>query len=65
MGLYVICNMDFLVKYCKGSDMWKEIQKSVEDADAIDNGLVVKCQMHQKEQVNNHQKCLFAKLINF
>uniref|UniRef100_A0A914PS09 DNA2/NAM7 helicase-like C-terminal domain-containing protein n=1 Tax=Panagrolaimus davidi TaxID=227884 RepID=A0A914PS09_9BILA len=48
-GLFVICNMDFLAKK---SEMWKKIQKSVEEVDAIDTALTVKCKMHQKEQVS-------------
>uniref|UniRef100_A0A914YH81 NFX1-type zinc finger-containing protein 1 n=1 Tax=Panagrolaimus superbus TaxID=310955 RepID=A0A914YH81_9BILA len=48
MGLFVICNMEFLAKR---SEMWKRIQESVEEVDALDGALTVKCEMHGKEQV--------------
>ena len=49
MGLYVICNMDFLAKR---SEMWKNIQKSIDEVGALQNALTVKCKMHKKEQVS-------------
>uniref|UniRef100_A0AC34F6S1 RZ-type domain-containing protein n=1 Tax=Panagrolaimus sp. ES5 TaxID=591445 RepID=A0AC34F6S1_9BILA len=47
MGLYVTGNFDFL---SSRSEMWKNIQKSVEEAKALDNSLEVKCQMHGRTQ---------------
>uniref|UniRef100_A0AC34FL39 NFX1-type zinc finger-containing protein 1 n=1 Tax=Panagrolaimus sp. ES5 TaxID=591445 RepID=A0AC34FL39_9BILA len=48
MGLYVICNLDFLAE---NHDLWKKIRFSPADVGAVSNELIVKCQMHEKEQV--------------
>ena len=56
-GLYVIGNFDFLAENCQ---MWDNIHKSVVSADAISNGLVVKCQKHGNEQAS----CLCKPFLN-
>uniref|UniRef100_A0A914YV12 RZ-type domain-containing protein n=1 Tax=Panagrolaimus superbus TaxID=310955 RepID=A0A914YV12_9BILA len=48
MGLYVICNLDFL---SARSEMWKNIQKGAEEVGALDDSLTVECKMHRKQQL--------------
>lgn len=48
MGLYVICNMDFLAS---NSTLWEKIRQSAVSVGAVGSELIVKCQMHGNEQV--------------
>uniref|UniRef100_A0A914QGV9 NFX1-type zinc finger-containing protein 1 n=1 Tax=Panagrolaimus davidi TaxID=227884 RepID=A0A914QGV9_9BILA len=48
MGLYVLCNLDFLAQ---NHELWKKIKESAADVEAVSTELIVKCQMHGKEQV--------------
>lgn len=50
MGLYVICNLDFLADK---NDLWKKIKASAVEVGAVSDDLIVKCQTHGKEQVSH------------
>lgn len=64
MGLYIISNLDFLAENCP---LWDKIRTNAKDVNAVSNELVVKCQMHGREQVcvapcsNNKLTLLFPR----
>uniref|UniRef100_A0AC34GED5 DNA2/NAM7 helicase-like C-terminal domain-containing protein n=1 Tax=Panagrolaimus sp. ES5 TaxID=591445 RepID=A0AC34GED5_9BILA len=47
LGLYVLCNMNFLASNC---GLWENIRQSAVEANAIGTKFIVKCELHQTEQ---------------